>query len=62
MDSTKWQVTEPLSIWNRPDVPLMFCHIEGAERYLTVATEEGNQQSCSNMAEVNHVVGCDVEV
>lgn len=52
----KWTVEKPLQIWQRPDVPLLFCHIEGEEECLSVATEEGNQQSRSNRAEVDHVV------
>lgn len=47
---------KPLQVWQRPDVPLLFCHIEGEEECLSVTTEEGNQQSRSNRAEVDHVV------
>ena len=35
---------------------MIFCHVEGEEEYLTVSTEEGNEQSCSNKQEVNQVV------
>lgn len=33
-------------------------HIEGEEETLTVSTEDGNEQSKSNAAEVDHVVIC----
>ena len=52
----KWIVDKPLKICRDPMVPLLFCHIEGEEEILAVATEEGNQQSRSNKAEVDHVV------
>ena len=32
-------------------------HIEGEEKVLTVSTEDGNEQSKSNEAELDHVVG-----
>ncbi|XP_048757563.2 helicase with zinc finger domain 2-like [Ostrea edulis] len=56
MPSIAWKVKEPLSLWNFPMVPLLFCHVEGEEESLSVTTEEGNQQSKSNMAEVEQVV------
>lgn len=34
----------------------MFCHVEGEEETLQVTTDEGNQQSKSNKAEVEQVV------
>jgi len=37
-------------------VPLMFCHVEGAEKALTVTTAEGNEQSRSNDAERDEAV------
>nr|XP_022315664.1 helicase with zinc finger domain 2-like isoform X2 [Crassostrea virginica] len=52
----RWIVDEPLKIWRNPRIPLLFCHIEGEEEILEVATEEGNQQSRRNRAEVDHVV------
>ncbi|XP_021359811.1 helicase with zinc finger domain 2-like [Mizuhopecten yessoensis] len=51
-----WKEEKPLSIWKYPDVPHIFCHVEGEEEYLTVSTEEGNEQSCSNKAEVEKVM------
>ncbi|XP_061168137.1 helicase with zinc finger domain 2-like [Saccostrea echinata] len=54
--SGKYKVKEPLQIWRNPHIPLLFCHIEGEEECLAVSTEEGNQQSRSNKAEVEHVV------
>jgi hypothetical protein len=56
MPSIAWKVNEPLSLWNFPTVPHLFCHVEGEEDCLSVTTEEGNQQSKSNMAEVEQVV------
>ncbi|XP_061168135.1 helicase with zinc finger domain 2-like [Saccostrea echinata] len=54
--SKKYEVKEPLKIWRNPHTPLLFCHMEGEEECLAVSTEEGNQQSRSNKAEVEHVV------
>ncbi|XP_062574956.1 helicase with zinc finger domain 2-like isoform X2 [Saccostrea cucullata] len=54
--SKKYEVKEPLQIWINPYTPLLFCHVEGEEECLAVSTEEGNQQSRSNKAEVEHVV------
>ena len=34
----------------------MFCHVEGAEKALTVTTAEGNEQSKSNDAERDEAV------
>ncbi|XP_062574961.1 helicase with zinc finger domain 2-like isoform X5 [Saccostrea cucullata] len=56
MPSVAWKVDEPLSLWRVPNVPQMFCHVEGEEESLSVTTEEGNQQSKSNKAEVKEVV------
>ncbi|XP_061168138.1 helicase with zinc finger domain 2-like [Saccostrea echinata] len=56
MPSTAWKVEKPLSLWRVPNVPHMFCHVEGEEESLSVTTEEGNQQSKSNKAEVKEVV------
>ncbi|XP_062604703.1 helicase with zinc finger domain 2-like [Saccostrea cucullata] len=52
----KWHVEKPLSLWKDSDVRLLFCHVQGEENCLAVATEEGNPQSRSNMLEVEHVV------
>ncbi|XP_061168139.1 helicase with zinc finger domain 2-like [Saccostrea echinata] len=55
--SPKWDIPNPLKIWvNRDKIPIVFCHIEGEEEFLTVSTEEGNEQSCSNKQEVDQVV------
>ncbi|XP_021359813.1 helicase with zinc finger domain 2-like [Mizuhopecten yessoensis] len=54
--SRAWKEETPLSIWKYPDVPHIFCHVEGEEEYLTVSTEEGNEHSCSNKAEVEKVM------
>ena len=56
MPSIAWKVNEPLSLWRVPNVPHMFCHVEGEEETLQVTTDEGNQQSKSNKAEVEQVV------
>lgn len=53
----RWIVDEPLKIWRNPEIPLLFCHVEGEEETQAVASEEGNQQSRRNRAEVDHVVG-----
>jgi len=34
----------------------MFCHVEGAEKSLSVSTAEGNEQSKSNDAEKDEAV------
>ena len=36
--------------------PHVLVHIEGEEKVLTVSTEDGNEQSKSNQAEIEHVV------
>ncbi|XP_061168140.1 helicase with zinc finger domain 2-like [Saccostrea echinata] len=57
MSSPKWDIPNPLKIWvNRDKIPIVFCHIEGEEEFLTVSTEEGNEQSCSNKREIDKVV------
>ena len=45
-----------IPIWPSKDRPIVFCHVEGAEKSLTVSTAEGNQQSKSNDAERDHAV------
>ncbi|XP_062574962.1 LOW QUALITY PROTEIN: helicase with zinc finger domain 2-like [Saccostrea cucullata] len=54
--SSKWKSKTPLNIWINKNKPIIFCHVEGEEDYLTVSTEEGNEQSCSNKQEVDHVI------
>ncbi|XP_056018045.1 helicase with zinc finger domain 2-like isoform X4 [Ostrea edulis] len=54
--SSAWVTRKSLSIWTNRGKPIVFCHVEGEEEYLTVSTEEGNQQSCSNKQEVDHVI------
>ncbi|XP_056009193.1 helicase with zinc finger domain 2-like isoform X4 [Ostrea edulis] len=54
--SSKWQVLEPLQMWNNPENPCVFCHVEGEEEYLSYSTDEGNEMSRYNMAEVHQVV------
>jgi hypothetical protein len=55
--SPKWDIPTALKLWiNREKTPLVFCHIEGGEEFLTVSTLEGNEQSCSNKQEVEQVV------
>ncbi|XP_041357987.1 LOW QUALITY PROTEIN: helicase with zinc finger domain 2-like [Gigantopelta aegis] len=46
----------PLRLWPNSRIPHVFCHVEGLEEMLTVSTEEGNEASRSNMAEVDKVV------
>jgi len=50
-----------LSIWRR-QVPLMFCHVEGAEKALTVSTAEGNEHSQSNDAERDEAVSIQINL
>jgi len=54
-----------LNIWRRQRgqrVPLMFCHVEGAEKALTVSTAEGSEQSRSNDAERDEAVSIRLEL
>ena len=53
---------EYLPIWPKMHNPVVFCHIEGAEKVLTVATEEGSEQSKSNKAEAEHSVSMECAV
>jgi hypothetical protein len=48
-----------MRIWPRCQnvtYPHIFVHVEGEEKVLTVSTEEGNEQSKSNIAEIDEVV------
>lgn len=54
--SPKLEVFEPLSIWRDHKNPLIFCHTEGEEEYLTHISEEGNVMSKFNKAEIDQVV------
>ncbi|XP_033737985.1 helicase with zinc finger domain 2-like [Pecten maximus] len=54
--STAWMEQNPLGLWKYRETPHILCHVEGGEEYLTVSTYEGNEQSCSNKAEVEKVV------
>ncbi|XP_069128579.1 LOW QUALITY PROTEIN: 3'-5' exoribonuclease HELZ2-like [Argopecten irradians] len=54
--SRAWKEDNPLELWKYHGVPHIFCHVEGEEEYLTVSTEEGNEQSCSNKEEVEKVL------
>ena len=47
---------ELLDIWPRYGTPMVFCHVEGAEKSLSVSTAEGNEQSKSNEAEKEEAV------
>ena len=55
-ESTAYHVDQPLSLWPKPNCPHVLVHVEGEERVLTVSTEEGNEMSRSNDAEVDKVV------
>ncbi|XP_061196372.1 helicase with zinc finger domain 2-like [Saccostrea echinata] len=54
-DLEKWKMQQPLSLWRDPKNPLVFCHIEGQEEYLSNTTEEGNEMSKFNNAEIDQV-------
>ncbi|XP_062574953.1 helicase with zinc finger domain 2-like [Saccostrea cucullata] len=54
--SKTWHTEKPLTLWRKWNIPLLFCHVEGEEKCLSVATEEGNEQSRSNLAEVELVI------
>ncbi|XP_046567930.1 LOW QUALITY PROTEIN: helicase with zinc finger domain 2-like [Haliotis rubra] len=57
INDARWYIAgEELSIWPEKTNPKVFCHVEGEETTLTVSTEEGNEQSKSNMKEVEKVV------
>jgi len=51
-----WMTDTPLKSWIHRDIPVVFCHVEGNETFLPFDTDEGNEQSCSNLQEVDHVV------
>ena len=53
---TGYWIGQPMSIWPNRNIPVAFCHIQGEEKSLSVATEDGNEQSKSNEAERFHVV------
>ncbi|XP_071490369.1 3'-5' exoribonuclease HELZ2-like [Diadema antillarum] len=54
--TVKSRSPDPLrAIWpNKGRTPTVFCHVYGKEETLTVKSEEGNEMSKSNMAEVMH--------
>lgn len=54
--SSKWEVLEPLRIWRDFRNPLVFCNTEGEEEYLVNSSEEGNEMSKFNRAEIDQVV------
>ncbi|KAJ8305756.1 hypothetical protein KUTeg_016301, partial [Tegillarca granosa] len=63
--SSTWLEMNPLTIWKKLSndenpalnhVPHIFSHVEGEEEVLPVSTEEGNEQSRSNIAEVDQVI------
>lgn len=43
-------------------VPLLFCHVEGAEKSMIVSTSEGNEESKSNKVEAIEVVSVIISV
>ncbi|XP_052254570.1 helicase with zinc finger domain 2-like [Dreissena polymorpha] len=50
---------QPLKIWPQDHYdtyPHVLLHVEGEEKVLTVSTEDGNEQSKSNEAEINEVI------
>ncbi|XP_052090430.1 helicase with zinc finger domain 2-like [Mytilus californianus] len=54
--SYMWMTDIPLRSWINKDIPVIFCNVAGKEDYLPFDTDEGNEQSCSNQEEVEHVV------
>ncbi|XP_060082145.1 helicase with zinc finger domain 2-like [Ylistrum balloti] len=50
------KVQPSLRLWKDPQYPYIFLHVEGEEEYLSVSTEEGNENSCRNQMEVEKVV------
>lgn len=56
MESSKWEILEPLSIWRDPKYPMVFCDTYGEEEYLVNSSEEGNEMSKFNRAEIEQVV------
>ena len=54
-----WKEGRVLDIWTSRDkifYPHVLIHVEGEEKVLTVSTEDGNEQSKSNEAEIDQVV------
>ena len=43
-------------VWPKKDFPMVFCHAEGAEKTLSVSTQEGNEASKSNELEQKEAV------
>ncbi|XP_062566529.1 helicase with zinc finger domain 2-like [Saccostrea cucullata] len=54
-DPQKWKMLQPLSLWRDSENPLVFCHMEGQEDYLSNMSEEGNEMSKFNDAEIDQV-------
>eukprot|EP00057_Strongylocentrotus_purpuratus_P033405 XP_791308.3 PREDICTED: helicase with zinc finger domain 2 [Strongylocentrotus purpuratus] len=56
--SVKRRSPDPLrAIWpNKGLTPMVFCHVYGKEETLTVKSDEGNEMSKANMAEIMHAV------
>ncbi|XP_063955339.1 3'-5' exoribonuclease HELZ2-like [Lytechinus pictus] len=57
-ESVRRRSLDPIwRIWpNNGNTPQVFCHVNGQEETLSVKTEEGNEQSKSNGAEIKHVM------
>jgi len=56
---TQQSMSSTLPFWPRSsDEPIMFIHVIGAEKSLTVTTAEGSEQSKSNLKEASLAVSC----
>ena len=65
--SVKERAPDGVDFWPARDeqdqhVPLVFCHVEGTEEALVVTTEEGSEQSKSNVAEQKKTVRTMLEI
>ncbi|ESO89023.1 hypothetical protein LOTGIDRAFT_209970 [Lottia gigantea] len=61
--SEKQQEPVKLDIWpNGKDHPMVFCHVEGTEDGLTVATEDGSEMSKFNQIEAEFVVNAAINL
>lgn len=55
-ESKSYVEEKPLQVWFSENKRTVFCHVEGIEETLPVSTEEGNEMSRRNTAEVAQVL------
>ena len=55
-NSVDYQNPKLQAMWPNQTRPLVFCHVEGAEKSLVITSSDGHEASKSNNAERDHAV------